>query len=228
MNARADIEDKWEQLLAALGEADKLRLCSNDEGRSAAILQLCAIVDFLDQTTARGLAIPLIMLSRALQDLQCGAKPPMLAATTVKNRPRDDWTWQRVKIVAATIMDQLHEYAGLSRPDAAKAVEKVFSQFGLSKFRNRNISKTTIEKWRDQVREVPQTSELGREYKRFRSIDAEVLAQDAPLENKRDFLLRRRLPLLLIGIGARGPKATKAKQRFISDIDRRIPKKPNS
>jgi hypothetical protein len=222
MHVRAAIEDKWDKLLAALGEADKLRFCSDDGGRSAAILQLCAVLDFLDQTDARGLAIPLVILSRALQDLERGAKPPMLVPKIVENRPRDDWTWQRVKIVAATIMDQLHEYGGLSRPDAAKAVENVFSQYGLSKFRNRQVTDTAISKWRDQARR--DRAEFGREYKRFRSIDAQALAQDTPLERKRDFLLKRRLPSLLTGIGARGPTAEKAKQRLISG--RGIPKKP--
>jgi hypothetical protein len=228
MDARADIEDKWEQLLWALGEGEKLRLCSDDDGRTAAILQLHAILEFFGQTAARGLTIPLVILSRALQDLQRDAKPPMLAPKTVENRPHDDWTWQRVKIVAATIMDQLHEYAEMSRPEAAKAVANVFSEYGLSNFRKRRVTATAISKWRDQAKQAPETSEFGREYKHHRAFDAEVLAKDAPLENRRQFLLARRLPLLLIGIGARGPKAAKAKQRSISDVDRRIPKKPRS
>jgi hypothetical protein len=66
MDARAAIEDKWEQLLWALAEAEKLRLCSDDDGRTAAILQLHAVLEFLDQTAAHGLTIPLVILSRAL------------------------------------------------------------------------------------------------------------------------------------------------------------------
>ena len=222
MDARAGIEDKWEQLLWALAVAEQFRLCSDDAGRGAAISQLRAILNFLDGTAA--LTTPLVILSRALQDLESGAKPAMLAPKTVKNRPRDDFTWQRVKIVAATIMDQLQEYADLSRTDAAKQVERVFSQYGLSTFRGRRVTATAISKWRDQAKQ--DRAEFGHQYKRFRAIDAEVLAKDAPLENKRQFLLARRLPLLLIQIGARGPKAAKANQRLISDIQRRFPKKP--
>src|SRR5262249_37314672 len=149
-----------------------------------AILQLHAVLEFLDQTAAHGLTIPLVILNRALQDLQRGAKPPILAPKTVENRPLDDWTWQRVKIVAATIMDQLHEYAEMSRPDAAKAVAKVFSEYGRSNLRKRRVTATAISKWRDQAKRAPETSEFGREYKRHRALDAEALAQDAPLENK--------------------------------------------
>jgi hypothetical protein len=68
MDGRADIEDKWEQLLWALGEGEKLRLCNDDDGRAAAILQLHAVLELLDQTAAHGLTIPLVILSRALQD----------------------------------------------------------------------------------------------------------------------------------------------------------------
>jgi hypothetical protein len=224
MNARAGIEDKRDQLLWALGVAEQFRLCSDDDGRGAAILQLRAILKFLEGTAA--VTIPLVMLNRALEGLERGTKPAMLAPKTVRNRPRDDWVWQRVKIVAATIMDQLQEYADLSRKDAAKDVEKVFSQYGLSTFRGRRVTATAISKWRDQARR--DKAEFGRDYKHFRSIDAEVLAKEVPLENKRQFLLARRLPILLIGIGARGTKAAKTRQQLISELDRRIPKKATS
>ena len=53
MQASDDIEDNWEQLLRELGKAAQHRLVSDKHGRSAAIIQLRAILTFLDQTGVR-------------------------------------------------------------------------------------------------------------------------------------------------------------------------------
>jgi hypothetical protein len=227
MDAHADIEDKWAHLLTALSTAAQLRLLGSDTyERSAAIIQLKAILDFFRGTAAQSLTVPLVVLCNALQDLESGAKPPMLSPKTVKNRPPDDVVLRTAKVVAAVIMDELFEHGRLSRDKAAQEVAKIFCEYGLQNFRGRDISASIIEDWRDQAKQAAENSKLGREYKRLRSIDAQVLAQNAPLENKRDFLLKRRLPLLLIQIGAQGPKAAKVRQRMISELGRRIPKKP--
>jgi len=227
MDARANIQDKWDELLTALGVAAQLHLVSNDEGRSAAILQLSAVLKFLEQTDEGCPTSPLRILLRALRDLEGGAKPAkMLTPSRSKNRPRHDVVLRTVKIEAAVIMDQLHEHAKLSRSKAAEAVAKVFRESGLSDYRGLDISATTIEKWRDQAKEAPETSEMGREFRRIRSIDAEILAKDAPLENKRDFLVKLRLPVFLTQFGAQGQKARKMRQGLILEIGRRIPKKP--
>jgi len=230
MDARNGTEDKGERLVTALGEAAQMYLSSDDDGRGAAIVQLAAILDFFGHTGAGGLMTPLVILLGALRDLQGGAKlAKILKPQTVKHRPRDDLALRTIKVVAAVVMDQLCEHARLSRPEAAKAVARTFSEFGLSNFRGRRVSATTIANWRDQIKEAAETSELAREYKRVCAIDAEVLAQNAPLESKRKFLLARRLPLLLIQFGeARGTKAAKTRQRLCSDIQRRIPKKAAS
>ena len=55
MQASDDIEDNWEQLLIVLGRAAQRQLVSHDNERSAAMIQLRAILIFLDQTAARGL-----------------------------------------------------------------------------------------------------------------------------------------------------------------------------
>jgi hypothetical protein len=66
-------------------------------------------------------------------------------------------------------------------------------------------------------------------YRRIRSIDAEALARDAtPLERKHDFLFKTRLPAFLAPFGAQGQKAAKTRQRLISELDPRIPKKTTS
>jgi hypothetical protein len=106
----------------------------------------------------------------------------------VGHRQRDDIVLRTVKVVAAVIMDQLHEHAKLSRSDAAKEIAKVFSQYGLRNFQGRAISATAVMKWRDQAKEA-KDPELAREFNRVRSIDTEALRRDAPLGNKRDFLL---------------------------------------
>jgi hypothetical protein len=229
MDARAGIEDKWKQLLRELGIAAQLHVCNNDDdGRRAAIIQLAAFLDFFRGTAAERLTLPLDILLSALRDLQDGTAKPakIFEPKRTTGRRRDDLALRTTKVVAAVIMDQLCEH--LSRADAAKEVAKVFSEYELSNFRGRRrISATAITKWRDRAKEA-KDPELTRQFNRLRSMDTEVLGQDAPLELKRDFLLKVRLPLLLIEFGARGPKAAKTRQRLISDIERWIPKKPAS
>jgi hypothetical protein len=227
MDARANTE--WDQLIAMLGNAAQLYAGSNDNGRAAAIFQLSAIVKFFEaDIQTKGLTTPLCVLLSALWDLHKGGKPAkILVPQKLSHRQRDDIVLRTVKVVAAVIMDQLHEHAKLRRSDAAKEVAKVFSEYGLKNFQGRAISATTITKWRDQAKEA-KDPELTHEFTRIRSIDTEVLGKDVPLERKRDFLLKRRLPLLLTQLGAQGEKAAKTRQRLISDIARRIPKKPPS
>ena len=220
-------EDKWKQLLADLGAARMYHIVSDDNARNAAILQLRTILNFLSQNDARHLILPLLILCSALEDLEGGVKPAkILTPRKSENRPRDDVTLRSVKLVAAVTMDQLLEYAKLSRADAARAVAKAFHEAGLSIIQGRKVTSTAITKWRDLAKEAAKDTELAREFKRFRSFDAEALARDAPADRKRDFLLKRRLPLFFIQIGGRGPVAAEARQRQISDIQRRIPKKP--
>ena len=111
------------------------------------------------------------------------------------------------------------EHARLSRKDAAREVAKVLREFGLSYLPGRKnaVTPTSITKWRDQFSKEA-------EFKRHLSVDAEALKKDAPLENKRDFLLKRRLPILLVQIGGQGQKAKETRQRLISEIESRIPK----
>src|SRR5262245_20163432 len=101
MHARSDIEDQWEQLPWALGTAEQFCLsnASDDEGRAAAILQLRAILTFLEQTTAYCPATPLWILLASLQDLENGSVPPMLRPKTVKHRPRGDVVLRTVKVM---------------------------------------------------------------------------------------------------------------------------------
>ena len=99
MQASDDIEDNWEQLLRELGKAAQHRLVSDKHGRSAAIIQLRAILTFLDQTAASGLIIPLRILCGALQDLDSGAKPDkILTPRKPERRQRDDLTLWTVKV----------------------------------------------------------------------------------------------------------------------------------
>jgi hypothetical protein len=226
MDARANTE--WGQLIAALSKAAQLHIVSNDDGRLAAIFQLSAILKFFEaDIQTKGLTTPLCILLSALADLHKGGKPAkILTSQKPGHRQRDDVALRTVKVVAAVIMDQLQEYAELKRDNAAKKVAKVFSEFGLSNFRGKRISAVTITKWRDQAKAAPEDSELGREYKRLLAFDSKALAQDAPPERKRDFLLKRRLPLLLIQFGeAQGPKALEARQNLIEKL---IPKNPTS
>ena len=72
-------------------------------------------------------------------------------------------------------------------------------------------------KWRDQFSKEA-------EFKRRLLVDAMVLKKDASLENKRDFLLKRRLPIWLVQIGGQGQKAKETRQRLISQIESRIPR----
>jgi hypothetical protein len=118
MDARANTEwDKWDQLLTALGVASQLRLCIDDDGRSAAIIQLTAILRFFQGTAAENLTLPLIVLLHALRDLQDGTAKParIFEPKRTKHRRRDDLVLRTTKVVAAVIMDQLHEHAKLSR-----------------------------------------------------------------------------------------------------------------
>jgi hypothetical protein len=210
--------DKWPQLLEQLGAAAMLHHAEHYDGRRAAIAQLNAVVNFLCQAVPNCPIDPLIRLSNALQDIERGSEPPMLKPQPVKGRPPDDVDWVGVKIISATIMDQLHEYAEMSRPEAAKAVAKKFAELGLSTFRGRNISATAITKWRDEAKTAAGNSKLGRFYKHSRLIDAKPLARrDVPPEHKRDFLLHR-LSAFLISFGAQGQKAEGTRQRLISEI----------
>lgn len=220
MQASDDIEDNWEQLLRELGKAAQHRLVSDKHGRSAAIIQLRAILTFLDQTAASGLIIPLRILCGALQDLDSGAKPDkILTPRKPERRQRDDLTLRTVKIGIAVIMDQLMEHARLSRKDAAREVAKVLREFGLTYLPGRKnaVTPTSIAKWRDQFSKEA-------EFKRRLLVDAMVLKKDASLENKRDFLLKRRLPIWLVQIGGQGQKAKETRQRLISQIESRIPR----
>jgi hypothetical protein len=225
MDARANTE--WDQLIAALSKAAQLHICSNDDGRLAAIFQLSAILKFLEaDTQTQVLTTPLHVLLTALVDLHKGGKSAkILTPQKPGHRQRDDVAMQTVKVVAAVIMDQLCK--DLSRTDAAKEVAKVFSEYGLSNFQGRRISATAVTKWRDLAK-GRKDPELTREFDRLRSMDTEILGQKAPLERKRELLLKVRLPLLLIEFGARGPKASETRQRMIEDIGRQIPKKPTS
>jgi len=226
IDARANTE--WDQLIAMLSKAAQLHIVSNDDGRLAAIFQLSAILKFFEaDTQAKRLTTPLRILLSALTDLHKGGKPAkILTSQKPGHRQRDDVALRTVKIVAAVIMDQLQEYAGLKRGNAASKVAKVFSEFGLSNFRGKHISAVTITKWRDQAKAAKEDSALGRQYKQILAFDAKALAQDAPPERKRDFLLKRRLPLLLIQFGeAQGLKALEARQRLIEEL---IPKNPAS
>jgi hypothetical protein len=228
MDARVVIGDKWEQLLRDLGSAAQLHVCSNDDGRRAAIIQLAAILDFFRGTAAESLDLlaPLHVLLTALVDLHKGGKPSkILTSQKPGHRQRDDVALQSVKVVAAVIMDQLCEH--LSRKEAAKEVSKAFSEYGLSDFRGRRISATAITKWRDKAKGT-KDPEFTRQFNRLRSMDTKELGQDASLERKRELLFKVRLPYLLIEFGARGPKAAETRQRLISEIGRLIPKKPIS
>jgi hypothetical protein len=190
-------------------------------------MQLEAVLSFLDAKDPKLLTTPLHILLNALRDLDLyqDAKPArILEPGKVKGRQRDDMALKTVKVVSAVIMDQLHEYAGLTRPKAAEAVARTFSEFGLSKFRGRDITKVTVAKWRDQARK--QNSTLRRKYRRLLAIDAEALAGDYKPERKRAFLLNR-LSVTLISFGASGHKADKIRQRLAADIQRRIPDKPH-
>jgi hypothetical protein len=226
MDARVVIGDKWEQLLRDLGIAAQLHVCSDDDGRGAAIIQLAAILDFFRGTAAERLSLlaPLHVLLTALVDLHKGGKPAkILTSQKPGHRQRDNVALQSVKVVAAVIMDQLCEH--LSRADAAKEVAKVFSEYGLSDFRGKRISATAVMKWRDLAKER-KDPELTRQFNRLRSMDTEFLGQNASLDFKRVFLLKVRLPLLLTQFGeAQGPKALEARQRIIEEL---IPKKPTS
>jgi hypothetical protein len=228
MNARADIREKWDQLLAALGEAAQLHLVSEDDGRSAAIIQLAAVLDFFRGTAAEHLSLlaPLHILLSALRDLQEGTAKPLKIfepKRTKGGRPGDDLALRSIKVVTAVIMDQLCE--NLSREKAAEEVVKVFSRYKLSNFRGRDISATAVTKWRERAKEG-KDPELTHQFNRLLSMDTEILGQDASLERKRDLLLKVRLPQLLIEFGARGPKAEKTRQQLISELDRQIPKNP--
>src|SRR5262249_35655281 len=150
-----DLEDKWKQLLRDLGIGAQLHVCSNDDGRRAAIIQLAAILDFFRGTEAERLNVPLHILLSALRDLQDGtAKPGKIfeQPKRTKGRRPDDLALRTMKVVSAAIMDQLCEH--LSRTDAAREVAKVFSEYGLSNFRGRSISATTVTKWRDLAKEA--------------------------------------------------------------------------
>jgi len=228
MDARVGIGDKWEQLLQDLGIAAQLHVCSNDDGRAAAILQLSAILKFLEaDIQTQGLTTPLHILLSALVDLHKGGKPAkILEPQKFRNRPRDDVTLRSVMVVAAVSMDLLCKH--LSRVDAAKEVAKVFSEYGLSDLRGRRISATAIRKWRDKAKGA-KDPEFTRQFNRIRSMNTEVLGQDAPLEHKRELLLKVRLPLLLIEFGeAKGAKALQARQRLIEAIEGLIPRIPTS
>jgi len=199
MDARVGIGDKWEQLLRDLGIAEQLRVCSNDDAL-AARKQLAAILDFFRGTAAERLSLPLKILLNALRDLQDGAAKPvkMFEPKGTKHRRRDDLDLRTIKVVSAVIMDQLCERSSrehLSRADAAKEVAKVFSEYGLSDFRGRSISATAVTKWRDQAKEA-KDPEFTRQFNRLRSIDTGVLGHDAPLELKRNLLLKLRLPFI--------------------------------
>jgi hypothetical protein len=222
-----EFEDKWKQLLTDLGAARVSHIGSDENAREAAIFQLRKILNFLKETDAEGLILPLLILCSALEDLADGAMPAkILTPLKSKNRPKDDVVLRSVKLVAAVTMDQLFEYAELSRADAARAVAKAFHEAGLSTIQGRKVTPTAISKWRDLAKEAPKDSKLAREFKRFRSVGAEALTRDAPADSKRDLLLKRRLPLFFIQIGGRGPVAAKTRQRRILDIQRQIPKKP--
>jgi hypothetical protein len=219
MQASDDREDNWEQLLRVLGRAAQRQLVSDDNERSAAKIQLRAIVTFLDQTAASGLITPLRILCAALEHLDSGAKPAkILAPRKPERRQRDDLILWTAKVGIGVIMDQLIEHARLSRKDAASEIAKVLREFGLSYLPGRKnaVTRTSITKWRDQFSKEA-------EFKRRLSVDAEALKKDAPLENKRDFLLKRRLPILLVQIGGQGKKAKETRQRLISEIGSRIP-----
>jgi hypothetical protein len=232
MDARMNTER--DQLVAELSKAAQLHVCSNDDGRVAAIFQLSAILKFLEADIhTKCLTTPLHVLLTALVDVHKGGKPAkILTPQKPGHRQRDDVALQTIKVVAAVIMDQLcgkHSSGEhLSREEAAKEVVKVFAQYRLSKFRGRDISATAVTKWRDLAKER-QNPELTHQFNRLRAMDIEVLGKDAPLERKRELLLKVRLPQLLVEFGeAQGPKALEARQHLIKAIEGLIPKKPIS
>ena len=211
-------KDEWQQLVTALGEGALQYLDSDDDGRGAAIIQLKAVLQFLHAMDQKILTTPLLNLLNALMDLQYAKPAKILEPKKTAHRQRDDMALRMVKVVSAVIMDQLQEYAELSRPDAATTVATALAKLGLSRFRGRSITATAVAKWRDQARQ--KNSTLSEQYEWIRAVDAKALAGGDPPGYKRAFLLHR-LSVALIQYGE-SQEANKVRQSFAAAIQRKI------
>ena len=128
---------------------------SEHGGRAGTILATGAAVEFImgiERLKKQNLAWPLAMLMGALNDLDDGKQPPLLAPVIYGNRPPDSHAVQSMRAYAALTMDWLMRL-GLKKMDAAAKVAGALDGTGCSFGQHRGSPAKTVASWRDRLKQ---------------------------------------------------------------------------
>ena len=149
------------QIAAQLPDGD-------DGGRSAAKLQLNAVINFLDNLSSTtgletSLRDPLFRLLAALDDLESGPTPLMLKGQAKRGRPPAPLVDHIAKAFAAAAMDCLMgPKSGLSRKKAAERIARKILHWDVAEIGVENqFSWKTVAAWRDYLNSGSEKEEHG-------------------------------------------------------------------
>ncbi len=140
----------------------------DDGGRSAAKLQLNAVINFLDNLSSTtgldaGFRNPLYRLLAALDDLESGHTSLLLKAEAKRGRPPAPLVDQIAKAFAAAAMDCLMgPKSGLSRQEAAERVARKILHWDVTNIgRELQFSWRTVAAWRDALKSGSEKEDHG-------------------------------------------------------------------
>jgi len=155
----------YEKLTHALEEGTRqFYERSNDGGRAAAMMQLDAVIDFIEafmsdetgEPIPAPVTLPLQRLLYALDDLRFGIRGPIITPERSGGQPRASSSRKVTQLQAVTTMQILIEMGlknkslGLDLESAAKAVAETLRRTGIV-FAQRAEDWKAIEKWREQI-----------------------------------------------------------------------------
>jgi hypothetical protein len=154
-----------DRLRQTLLDAKQRQKGSPDGARTAAIMALIGVVEFIESVDdLRGLATPLSVLGAALVSLSEGSKSPIFEPIPRSGGRRPDGLNRDtvVAAAAATMTNLIDE--GRSREQAAKLVAATLEKGGVKLDGRRSLDWKTVANWRDQLNEIttPERDELGR------------------------------------------------------------------
>jgi hypothetical protein len=145
-----DPEFEKSESLASL--ETQLKLAGKKVGRDAAITALSAVVEFINsipRLESQSLALPLVLLASALNDLDQGQRVPMLTPTKgFTNRHPDPGAHKMVRAYAIFAVDELIRF-GMSVETACNFVVNCLTRAKMPL--GRNFSWKTIQGWRENA-----------------------------------------------------------------------------
>ena len=119
-------------LLARLREGKQLYAELDDGGRAEVTHDVNAVVEFLtafEEPSEESLAVPMVSLASALNDISDGAVSPMLKSETGPGGAPESTSRKGLRAIAALTLELLRE-TGLKRDEAAKQVARIWAGRG--------------------------------------------------------------------------------------------------